>query len=156
MTTPSPEPSRTLVPSPNKPRPDDPLTRAVADALRRIEGNYEREGSGPGSRFEGQLLEDAQARRVIAMVRAQQAREVSWVNVPGGPELSFGPCPVEGHDGDHLQVRTHEHWLCAVTLAATLAAAGVIPDPQLYGRLHWTTAQPMPDPRESRAPGDEQ
>lgn len=59
----------TLVASPNKPRPGDPLIRAVADTLRRIENNYAREGSGPGSRFEGELLEDVQARTVVAMVR---------------------------------------------------------------------------------------
>jgi hypothetical protein len=48
--------------SPNAPRPADPLVRELADALRRIEANYEKEGSGPGSRFEGRLLEDVQAR----------------------------------------------------------------------------------------------
>jgi hypothetical protein len=42
----------------------------VADTLRRIEVNYDREGSGPGSRFEGELLEDVQARTAVAMVRA--------------------------------------------------------------------------------------
>jgi hypothetical protein len=47
--------------SPGKPRPSDPLTREIADALARIERNYQREGSGPGSRFEGRLLEDVQA-----------------------------------------------------------------------------------------------
>lgn len=67
----------TVVESPNKPRPDDALTRSVADMLRRIEANYEREGSGPGSRFEGELLEDVQARAVIeAANRAGQAAYV--------------------------------------------------------------------------------
>jgi hypothetical protein len=33
--------------------------------LARIEVNYEREGSGPGSRFEGRLLEDVQAEAVL-------------------------------------------------------------------------------------------
>jgi hypothetical protein len=56
--------------SPNKPRPQDPLVREVADALARIEANYEREGSGPGSRFEGRLLEDVQAEAVVRLVRA--------------------------------------------------------------------------------------
>jgi len=37
------------------------MERALADGLARIERNYEREGSGPGSRFEGKLLEDVQA-----------------------------------------------------------------------------------------------
>jgi len=42
--------------------------------LCRIERNYEREGSGPGSRFEGRLLEDVQAevmlRRAEPHIRA--------------------------------------------------------------------------------------
>lgn len=54
--------------SPNAPRPQDPLVRAVADALAAIERNYAQEGSGPGSRFEGRLLEDVQAERVTRMV----------------------------------------------------------------------------------------
>jgi hypothetical protein len=37
----------------------------VADMLARIVANYEREGAGPGSRFEGRLLEDVQAEAVI-------------------------------------------------------------------------------------------
>ena len=56
--------------SPNAPRPDDPLTLELADILRRIEINYEREGSGPGSRFEGRLLEDVQAERIVRAIRA--------------------------------------------------------------------------------------
>ena len=59
--------------SPNRPRPDDPLAIAVADALRRAESNYHREGSGPGGRFEGQLLEDVQARTALAVVAAREA-----------------------------------------------------------------------------------
>jgi hypothetical protein len=55
--------------SPSKPRPSDPVVIAVADTLARIERNYAREGSGPGSRFEGTLLEDAQAKVVVRMVR---------------------------------------------------------------------------------------
>jgi len=57
-----------VVASPNAPRPDDPLTLELADMLRRIEANYEREGSGPGSRFEGRLLEDVQAEAVLRRV----------------------------------------------------------------------------------------
>jgi len=68
----TPGQAATVVASPNKPRPDDPLAIAVADMLRRIEINYDREGAGPGSRFEGQLLEDAQARAVIKLVAARQ------------------------------------------------------------------------------------
>jgi hypothetical protein len=54
-----------LVSSPNAPRPSDPLILELADMLRRIENNYQREGSGPGSRFEGRLLEDVQAEAVV-------------------------------------------------------------------------------------------
>ncbi len=57
----------TAVTSPNAPRPADPLTLEIADMLRRIEINYGREGSGPGSRFEGRLLEDVQAEAVMRM-----------------------------------------------------------------------------------------
>ena len=58
-----------LVSSPNKSRPTDPLLLEVADALRRVEINYSREGSGPDSRFEGRLLEDVQAEVVLQIVR---------------------------------------------------------------------------------------
>jgi len=58
----------TVVPSPNAPRPADPLVRDMADMLYRIEVNYEREGSGPGSRFEGRLLEDVQAEAIVRMI----------------------------------------------------------------------------------------
>jgi hypothetical protein len=61
--------------SPNKPRPQDPLVREVADALVRIEANYEREGSGPGSRFEGRLLEDVQAEYAVLQARGPAARK---------------------------------------------------------------------------------
>ncbi len=50
--------------SPNVPRPTG-IVLEVADMLRRIEINYGREGSGPGSRFEGRLLEDVQAEAAI-------------------------------------------------------------------------------------------
>lgn len=56
--------STIAVSSPNAPRPADPLITEVADMLYRIEVRYEREGSGPGSRFEGRLLEDVQAEAV--------------------------------------------------------------------------------------------
>jgi hypothetical protein len=63
-----------LVHSPNADRPADPLVRDVADILHRIEVNYEREGSGPGSRFEGKLLEDIQAERVVRHLRGAGTR----------------------------------------------------------------------------------
>jgi hypothetical protein len=56
--------------SPNVPRPADPLVVEVADMLVRIEVNYDREGSGPGSRFEGRLLEDVQAEAVLRFLSA--------------------------------------------------------------------------------------
>jgi hypothetical protein len=68
--------------SPNAPRPADLLVLEVADMLRRIERNYDREGSGPGSRFEGRLLEDVQAEAVVRHVRGAYGRG----GVPGtGP-----------------------------------------------------------------------
>ena len=51
--------------SPNAPRPADPLIVELSDMLYRIEANYEREGSGPGSRFEGRLLQDVQAEAIL-------------------------------------------------------------------------------------------
>jgi hypothetical protein len=59
------------VASPNAPRPEDPLTRELADGLARIERNYGREGSGPGSRFEGRLLEDVQAGWIVRTVEGR-------------------------------------------------------------------------------------
>lgn len=56
--------------SPSTPRPADPLVRQVADILARVARNYGREGSGPGSRFEGRLLEDVQADRVVRELRS--------------------------------------------------------------------------------------
>lgn len=64
----------TAVASPNKPRPTDPLALEVADMLQRIERNYELEGSGPGSRFEGRLLEDVQAEAVLRRVLGSEVR----------------------------------------------------------------------------------
>jgi hypothetical protein len=48
--------------------PADDFTEEIAAMLVAIERNYEREGSGPGSRFEGQRLEIIQARAVIRRV----------------------------------------------------------------------------------------
>jgi hypothetical protein len=54
---------------------DDELAEEIAQMLVRVEGNYQREGSGPGSRFEGQRLEVAQARRVIREIREHDAAQ---------------------------------------------------------------------------------
>lgn len=65
----NPDPARMVgVYSPNKPRPAQPDVRFAADTLRIIEVNYQREGSGPGSRFEGRLLEDIQAETVLRLI----------------------------------------------------------------------------------------
>lgn len=65
--------------SPNAPRPADELTRDIADGLRRIENNYTSEGSGPGSRFEGQLLEDAQATWALREMRTRAEASEDFV-----------------------------------------------------------------------------
>lgn len=80
--------------SPNKPRPGDPLVREVADAIARTERNYDREGSGPGSRFEGRLLEDVQAELAVRMAQAGLP-QLRWA-----PYREFGvPDPAaETHD----------------------------------------------------------
>ena len=44
-----------------------------------------------------------------------------------GPEVQLAPCPAEGHDAEHFQVRTHEHWMCGHLLADALAANGIPP-----------------------------
>jgi hypothetical protein len=78
--------SGTAAESPNAPRPQDPLTRQVADALARTGANYDREGSGPGSRFEGRLLEDVQAELAVRMVlQAQPLSQLRWA-----PYQEFG------------------------------------------------------------------
>lgn len=71
-------PSHITVSSPTV-RHSDSLVRDLADGIRHIEYNYQREGSGPGSRFEGKLLEDVQAEWVL---RELLAREGNW-NIPG-------------------------------------------------------------------------
>lgn len=48
---------------------------------------------------------------------------------PDPVQLLLGPCEAQGHDGEHLQLRTHDHWLCAITLTNMLVAADVIADP---------------------------
>ena len=77
------------VASPNKPRPADPEIVHVADTLRRIEKNYATEGSGPGSRFEGRLLEDVQAEAVVRMVREADALVVEHYAAQDGEREVF-------------------------------------------------------------------
>lgn len=82
------EPARyVVVPSPVAPPPEDPFVTEIEEMLYRILINYEREGSGPGSRFEGKTLERCQAEQVIRHIRWHDARTE-------GPE--WGP----GAEGD--------------------------------------------------------
>ena len=68
-------PHTVVRPMPVAPPDPDPLVREIADTLYRIQVNYEREGSGTGSRFEGETLETVQARWVIRRVRHAIAGE---------------------------------------------------------------------------------
>lgn len=61
-------PSHVAISVPTK-EPRDDLEREIADTLYVIQCNYEREGTGPGSRFEGERLEVVQARWVIRRLR---------------------------------------------------------------------------------------
>lgn len=72
------KPSHVAVSSPTV-RSADPLVRELSDGLNRITVNYSVEGSGPGSRFEGKLLEDVQAEWVM---RELLARELSPHGMP--------------------------------------------------------------------------
>lgn len=64
-----------VVASPMAPPPEDPFVTEIEEMLYRILINYEREGSGPGSRFEGKTLERCQAEQVIRHVRWHDRRE---------------------------------------------------------------------------------
>lgn len=64
------QPDRIAAYSPTK-EPRDALEAEIADTLYRIQVNYEREGTGPGSRFEGERLEVVQARWVIRRLREE-------------------------------------------------------------------------------------
>jgi hypothetical protein len=57
------------------------------------------------------------------------ARPVAPPEPKAAPELELGPCPFQGHHGEHLRLNTHGHWLCAITLTNMLVAADVIADP---------------------------
>lgn len=70
--------------SPNAPRPAG-LALEAADMLRRIEINYDREGSGPGSRFEGRLVEDVQAEAVVRLLRSRLDAFLAAAETGGTP-----------------------------------------------------------------------
>jgi hypothetical protein len=54
----------------------------------------------------------------------------------GGMRVRTAPCTADAHDGEHFQVRTNGHWLCAHLLASMLIAQGIVADPE---------AQPAPE-----------
>jgi hypothetical protein len=85
------EPARyVVVASPMAPPPEDPFVTEIEEMLYRILVNYEREGSGPGSRFEGKTLERCQAEQVIRHIRWHDSRSE-------GPEWGPG---AKGDAGD--------------------------------------------------------
>jgi hypothetical protein len=91
-----------LVASPTV-RSADPLVRELSDGLSRIALNYVREGSGPGSRFEGKMLEDVQAEWIIRELTTQ---ETSALGLPL-PLMPPG-MTVKPHAGDaDLVCRDH-------------------------------------------------
>lgn len=89
------KPSHMAAPMPNAAPDPDPLVRELADTLWQIETNYQREGSGHGSRFAGERLETVQARYLVRRVRESlttgPAREKLarhlWIADAGGAKL---------------------------------------------------------------------
>lgn len=67
---------------------DESLIKDLAEALWRIEGNYNREGSGPGSRFEGKTLDRAMAEYAVKAVREHDGRTGAVVPV-GAPMMAM-------------------------------------------------------------------
>jgi len=74
-----------ILPSPPAAADPDPQVRGIAELLRQIQINYEREGAGPGSRFAGELLETVQARAVVEHIRARALRELRGFDLTGLP-----------------------------------------------------------------------
>jgi hypothetical protein len=62
----------TIRPMPPTRAPRDDLEGEIANMLVAIEANYRREGSGWGSRFEGERLEVVQARAIIRRLRTER------------------------------------------------------------------------------------
>jgi hypothetical protein len=130
--------SHVAVESPSKPRPDDPLLISVADALRRIEVNYDREGSGPGSRFEGELLEDLQARQAVAMVRSHERPDAGTTR-----HIPTGATWITWADGKQPP------WNLVAEAVARLTGGGVKirvgRDEDELGRLHVAVYRDLPE-----------
>ncbi|MBO3751561.1 hypothetical protein J5X84_36275 [Streptosporangiaceae bacterium NEAU-GS5] len=68
-------------------RTREQLEAELADSLARILANYEREGAGPGSRFDGQTVEIAQARYAVRQVLYWQSGQTD------AGELCGDDCP---------------------------------------------------------------
>lgn len=41
------------------------------------------------------------------------------------PAMRFTTCPAQGHDTEHLQIRTRDHWMCGHLLSVILAQSGI-------------------------------
>jgi hypothetical protein len=102
-------------------RSTDPLVRELADGLNRVTRNYEREGSGPGSRFEGRLLEDVQAEWAVRelLVRDMNLTGLPTALMPAGMTISSLGEPVELVCRDHGVVLAFgEHSLRTIAFEA--------------------------------------
>jgi len=60
---------------------------------------------------------------VKAGFAALAARDPHAEDAP--PEVQFAPCPVEGHDGSHMQWRSGQ-WTCGHVLANSMVLGGVM------------------------------
>jgi hypothetical protein len=70
-----------------------------------------------------------------------QARDIDLDTAfASGMRVRTAPCTVDGHHGEHFQVRTNKHWLCGHLLASLLTAQGIA-----WERIT-PQAQPAPDP----------
>jgi hypothetical protein len=99
--------------------------RELADGLRRIEYNYQREGSGPGSRFEGRLLEDVQAEYAVRhlMVSESNPHILPLPLMPAGMTVS--------DMGEGLDVVCQEHGVVLTTGEISLRTLS------FEARRHW-------------------
>lgn len=50
---------------------DEAITQEIADVIYKVECDYDREGSGPNSRFKDECRDHAQAREVVNYLRRQ-------------------------------------------------------------------------------------
>jgi hypothetical protein len=85
---------------------DAHLVDELANSLWLIEGNYQREGAGPGSRFEGQTLQTVQAQFAVRRTR-------QWVAdlIAAHADKHAPPC------GNQARRTLRRHLLIAVQVA---------------------------------------